>query len=82
MGNVLNNSYFNLIFKQQLANKNWLSIVWRQEEVTENNKDLYIEAKKQVSKIANDHSGKTTDLRGYLFLNSSSGPNGFIDISF
>jgi len=73
---------FNLLFEQQLANKNWLSIVWRQEEVTENNKNLYIEAKKQVNKIANYYSGKAKDLRGYLFLNGSSGPNGFVDISF
>lgn len=72
---------FNMFEENTLSNGNVLSILWRDNPITDNNKNLYLSHKNMLRQIIKKDSIEGDDLRGFLFLNNNGNERGFIDIA-
>lgn len=72
---------FSMFEEHILNNGKVLSLICRDNPITEKNKNLYTTHKEKLLEIVTNKSLKGRDLRGDLFLNNNANERGFIDIA-
>ncbi len=72
---------FSMLMEETLANGNTISLIWRDNPITESNKELYLSGKAKVRQFIKDKETSGDDLRAYLFVNNQEIERGFIDLA-
>ena len=73
--------HFLLLLEKPLANKNILSLIRRDNPITEYNSKLYLTQKNKLKENIINHHINGKDLRGFLLINNQGKERGFIDLA-